>query len=711
MVSWLDEKNTGKNAVTIRLRVAQQGETLMARPNLNLFDCSVCPLGHNEVQARAFSVERHLSSGQHQVKVQERANASSFFVQFRSKEEDMGRDFNKQVCLAILDAGISFNCLRRPLLRALLEERHRYRLLSPPSLAKFIPEVLSDLNAQLVDMSYGMPSTLIFDGATAVGELLAVRLRLVNSRLVVRQPVLAVLQKTKKLNAIDLASTVYDVVSLMNVSRRMSAASPRYAGADPSARDFAYSSTSAIANVTSGAFTVVGLMADNESTNDAACADLVGKFSSATRMHCFSHLLNLVGSRVQEHLAEPVKVLLACWATIIRNEAACLCFVANKQALGLNSKTKPRQTCDTRWYTWYEQAAEIYAMWDAVLAMLGDLVRAKPAICLAAAEQALELMTAPSTRLIVRCVLAALVDMYKPVVEGCYTLEGDDILSPVASAVLDRITATFKSCMTDPETGFVRVCTTGTLRELEGATAVERAAVQASLKSTFTEAYKYYNGKFISEGVGTVALNVNLFDALRLLDPRFAARHPPVDGVVGVDVVKRLDHLLQHAAFAWLGREAVGAMPGLMFPANRDQLRRKLLHEYSAYAAEAAANVLGPSDDAGLGRWWRSTVRDDRDHPFGSWVPLVQRAGLVLTSSASVERIFSIYRLIINKRRASSLIDLVDATLKTRMRHELDWRQQPDMRLRRRGAAGVDQDGSDAEDDEGDEAGDGRDDD
>jgi hypothetical protein len=633
------------------------------------------------------------------VKVQERANVSSFFVQFQSKDADKNKDFNMQVCTAVLDAGISFNALRRPLLRDLLQDRHRFRgrLLSPSSLARFIPDVLSGLNAQLVDMSFGMPSTLTFDGATAVGELLAVRLRLVNSSLVVRQPVLAVLQKTKKLNAVDLASTVYDVVTQMNVSRRMSAASPRYAGADQSARDFAYSATNAVVNVTSGAFTVVGLMADNEVTNDAACADLVGKFSSATRLHCLSHLLNLVGSRVQEHMVEPVKALLACWVVIVRNEAACSFFVANKQALGVASKKKPRQTCDTRWYTWYEQAAEIYAMWDVVLAMLGDLVRLK--VCLAAAQQALELMTGPSMRLIVRCVLAALVDMYKPLVEGCYTLEGDDILSPVASAVLDRITTTLNRCMVDADTGLVRVTTPGTLVELEGASQADRAAVQASLKATFTDAYAYYNNKFRSEGDGTVALNVNLFDALRILDPRFAARHPPVGGVVPADVVQRLDRLLQHAAFAWLGRDALGAQPGVMLGVHQEQRRQRLLREYAAYLAEAAGNVLGPNDDAGLGRWWRSTLRDDRDHPFGSWVPLVQRAGLVLTSSASVERVFSIYRLIINKRRESSLIDLVDATLKTRMRHELDWRTQQDMRLRRRGAAGVDQDSSDAEDD------------
>jgi hypothetical protein len=218
---------------------------------------------------------------------------------------------------------------------------------------------------------------------------------------------------------------------------------------------------------------------------------------------------------------------------------------------------------------------------------------------------------------------------------------------------------------------------------------------KATFATMFGPVQAYFYDHFVNTGaeamVPTLASNLRLYDLLRILNPMFIRRlavlHLP-DDVAGFEghVEASLAKILEHTMFKSVGRHKFMGVFGVSYLRSA-ALTAELRAELYVYRGQAE---LHPPEVDALDEWWRG-----RAASLPAWAMLVRRAMIIRTSSAPVERVFSMlrYRLRSNQARASQ--QSVTASLQMALRHEFSFDDVGRKRGRKRRLDAVDADGSD----------------
>lgn len=370
----------------------------------------------------------------------------------------------------------------------------------------------------------------------------------------------------------------------------------------------------------------------------------VGFFPSATELMCWPHLLNRAGKLLATPL---VSTFMNAWqSTVCHSPARRNAFKS------LSGNTCPFVTNFTRWHASYEVVCNIYVNKGALRQFITG-IQAKPCVASATLSQ---ITSSQWDELLFQ--MALFVDYGRELVTATYFLEGDGFLLPFTYDILTALNVFFqKGANIGPFTSaeIKRICTNGTVLNSQKASSY-KAKVEASIfpvrsylldrindkPSPFADPFQDLKRKCQHDSIH-VAKIARFLHPIRLLD---------------------LDPKYEDLA------EISRYLPSFSL-----QQSKLLWTEYPHYKVLCQAFPPPPSRLAAPQLVTSFHLRHKHDVP--AWFHLFSKLALLQPSSASIERVNSIFERVVSADQKSSSEELIEAKVLLGYNHRKIANKQP----------------------------------
>ena len=288
--------------------------------------------------------------------------------------------YRAKVVIAFMKSGIPLSKLECPDLRNLLEE-NGYRLTDPRHMLDLVPFVLNEERTRIRSELQGKYLSVVFDGTTRLGEVLAVVMRFINEWKVEQRLVrLEFLQKS--VNGEELARELISILSVM-------------LGIETSM--------------------LLGVMHDRASVNVAAMRIVRVVYPHVVDIGCISHTLDLVGDKFK---ASTLHLFFTLWISLFSHSPKVKALWKEKTGRAMSSYSK------TRWWSRWEVQHQVLQQFGDVEPFLRE-----HDISPATRTKLLDILSDPQQLVMLKVELAAVVDIGSYFVKATYNLEGDGILA------------------------------------------------------------------------------------------------------------------------------------------------------------------------------------------------------------------------------------------------------------------------------------------
>lgn len=353
---------------------------------------------------------------------------------------------------------------------------------------------------------------------------------------------------------------------------------------------------------------------DGAPVNGAATAQLQTLNPRLVDMTCLSHSINVSGKQFCQTCPH-ANTVIHKWAELGGNS------FRTRREFHAQTNAKFQHLSKTRWFCWVEVGVQLYDFFEDVVLVLHDEGIGCPELRTALLHYIEE------NHLEVCSELALIVDSGKCLAKACYEFEGDGFLAPFA---FDSMAALLR----DGE----RFTGRGEYNEAIPDLPTVLEAVQMLIPNAGEEAQRHLlrltaqkaEGPFDKLRYDTthrLQSDMLTYRACRLLQPMFVANNTLDATTEELVHLNSLPHLQQYAA--------------------------ALALELPAYHAAAAAADWQeqPHSHAAWAFWRRNSLR------LPHWARAAKEVALVMTSSGSVERVFSVYESVFNEQQDMALED------------------------------------------------------
>lgn len=326
---------------------------------------------------------------------------------------------------------------------------------------------------------------------------------------------------------------------------------------------------------------------------------------------CLSHSINVAGRRFSEACIFADHVIHK-WGDL----------GGNSHLLRTSFKAVSGETFEfislVRWFCWREVGAQIYRCWDAVLAVLQNENIGSPLL------RAQLLQYLQENRVVVLLELALAFDVAKPFAEACYVLEADGFVAPFAYDTLNSLAKMGEDLAADanPLVPSVRL-----VAEQEFEMAAEQ---DQAVNDTVAKAWGMYD-KLRYDLLHRLGGNYVAYRGLRLFEPTFVAANLLVGLEQEMEFLATLPFVADHAA------ALAAELP--------------LYHATAVQDGDPQLTLRDGAADVAWAFWQRNSLR------LPAWTRCACEVALVMTSSASVERVFSLYSTLLKDNQEQALED------------------------------------------------------
>jgi hypothetical protein len=376
---------------------------------------------------------------------------------------------------------------------------------------------------------------------------------------------------------------------------------------------------------------------DGAAVNRAAMNAMTPMFPNSEGITCVSHRANVTGKKLLA-TADLVAAFEKPWSYMTKNSLAA------RKLFKEESGESAEGFSDIRWYCWLEIVSQVQRQWDAVVAVVNSDDDFFPE----SREKLKEMMTADQVDAL-RRELAVVVDLGKGLVQLCYKTEGDAAM--LCTTVYDH----WKSV----EDMLREVCDAATpvlrLRALlPSLAALVPVATDAQVQALAQLAKPMYDKMVLDQNVnaprgGKMASTLRILRAARLFDCNFISRTPlqALQGIAG-----------EIAQVSAIGICSV----------NLARLETEL-QLYKAQCDVAVAIAPGAQIDS-WDFFLAQTIR------LPTWSLCAKEVALIAPSSATVERIFSLFTQGFNDNQDAALEDYKGTAVK--LKYNRIWRLKDD---------------------------------
>ena len=341
-------------------------------------------------------------------------------------------------------------------------------------------------------------------------------------------------------------------------------------------------------------------MHDRAACNGVALRTITIVYSSIVDIGCFSHTLDLVGSKF---VTTCLSSFMVSWISLFSHSPKAMLLW--KERTGLSYKGYSA----TRWWSKYEVMKQVMDLFGDIEPFLEGAI-----VSPATVDKLLSVLPDPQEKKLLQVELAVTIDAGMPFVRATYNLEGD---GPLALTCYDAISALN---MAARQAHYPNV--DAIAAQIAAGDAQEEGDLLQHAKECVQPGIAYYFEQ-ISTNMKT---SLEAFKAARLFTPfRLTEINP---SVASIDLL---------SAFPFLTSE---------IPALKQELP----------LYQAAAQDVDPSFDPLL--FWKCHERD-----LPTWAKAARHVLLVQPSSAASERVFSLLRNSFGERQNSSLQDYIETSL------------------------------------------------
>ncbi len=288
--------------------------------------------------------------------------------------------YRVKVVMAFMQAGIPLAKLDCHGLRDLLQE-NGYRLSDTRHMFDLVPFVLQEERSRLRAEIHGKCVSVIFDGTTRLGEVLAVVVRFV-SDWNIQQRLVRLKFLMKSMCGEELAR---ELISVLSVT--LGVESHR----------------------------LLAVMRDRASVNTAAMRVVAVMYPKLLDIGCLSHTLDLVGGRFK---APTLSLFTTLWVSLFAHSAKVKALWKEMTGRAMPTYSK------TRWWSKWEIMRQILVQFGDVQAFLQQNEDISPAT----RPKLLEVLNDPRQLIVLKMELASVVDVGVHFVKATYDLEGDGVL-------------------------------------------------------------------------------------------------------------------------------------------------------------------------------------------------------------------------------------------------------------------------------------------
>ena len=304
-------------------------------------------------------------------------------AQTNRKGETLDADtkvYRVKVVMALMQAGIPLQKLECPGLRDLLQE-NGYRLTDSRHMFDLMPFILQEERSRLRAEIEGKYLSVIFDGTSRLGEVLAVVVRFI-SDWTIQQRLVRLEFLTKSMSGEEVARELISVLSV-----RLSVESHR----------------------------LLAVMRDRASMNTAAMRVVTIMYPNLLDVGCLSHMLNLVEERFK---APTLSLFFTLWIALFSHspKAKALWKETTGRAMATYSKT--------RWWSQWEVMHQVLQQFGDVEPFLHNNEDVGPST----RGKLLEILSNSQQLIMLKMELASVIDVGVHFVKATYRLEGDGVL-------------------------------------------------------------------------------------------------------------------------------------------------------------------------------------------------------------------------------------------------------------------------------------------
>lgn len=449
--------------------------------------------------------------------------------------------------------------------RDLLEE-NAYRLTDRSHLTDLIPFLMSQEQADVKAEIGDRPVSVIFDGTTRLGEAMAVVVRFVDDSFAIQQRLVRLQLLVKSMTGEEIARELINVISAQ----------------------YGISSNN-----------LVAAMHDRAACNGVALRTIQIVYASIVDIGCFSHTLDLVGSKF---VTPCLSSFMVWWLSLFSHSPKAMLLWKEKTGIAYQGYSA------TRWWSKYEVMKQLMDLFGDVEPFLKDV-----SVSPVTVEKLLSVLRSPNDKKLLQVELAATVDAGMPFVKATYNLEGD---GPLVLTCYDTISALNVAARQAyyPNLESVAAHIAASPREESDLLQHANTCIQPGIAYYFQQ-------------VSTnMKASLEAFKAARLFSPfRLTELNPSITTI---------DSLTS-------------------FPFLRSEIPA-LKQELPLY--QAAAQDINPSYDPLI--FWKNHESD-----LPTWAKAARQVFLVQPSSAASERVFSLLRNSFGERQNSALQDYIETSL------------------------------------------------
>ena len=288
--------------------------------------------------------------------------------------------YRVKVVMALMEAGIPLAKLDCQGLRDLLQD-NGYRLSDTRHMFDLVPFILQKERSRLREDIQGKCVSVIFDGTTRLGEVLAVVVRYV-SDWTIRQCLVRLKFLMKSVNGEELAR---ELISVLSVSLGIES------------------------------HNLLVAMRDGASVNTAAMRIVAVMYPKLLDLRCVSHTLDIVGDKFK---APTLNQFMIFWVSLFAHSAKAKALWREFSGRAMPTYSK------TRWWSKWKMMSQ-------VLVQFGDIkpfIQENEDLSPATRAKLLEILTDPQQQRLLKMELASVVDVGTYFVKATYALEGDGVL-------------------------------------------------------------------------------------------------------------------------------------------------------------------------------------------------------------------------------------------------------------------------------------------
>ena len=307
--------------------------------------------------------------------------------------------YRVKVVRAFLRSGIPLTKLDT--FRDVLEE-HAYRLCHHRHMFDLVPFILKDEDSRIRGEISGKYLSVIFDGTSRLGEVLAIVLRYIDDNWIVQQRLIRMEMLSKSMTGEEIAR---ELVSVLSVTY----------GVDSKF--------------------LLAAMRDGASVNNLAMKTVKIIYPYLVDIRCFSHALCLVG---QKFCTPNLTEFMHLWITLFSHSPKTKFLWKTTVGRSMASYSP------TRWWSKWEVVKMVMTYFGDVESFLTQNDDIGPAT----RPKLISLLANPQKKGLLQLEMAATVDWGEPFVKACYTLEGDGPLALECHEVIEKVSASIHTAYT-----------------------------------------------------------------------------------------------------------------------------------------------------------------------------------------------------------------------------------------------------------------------